>query len=32
MKKLEYSTCPYKHEMAVPKIQIMNGSEIRTIK
>ena len=31
MKKLEYSTGPYKHEMAAPKIQILNGSEIETI-
>ena len=28
MKKLEYSTGPYKHEMAATKIQILNGSEI----
>ena len=28
MKKLEYSTGPYKHEMAATKIQILNGREI----
>ena len=28
MKKLEYSTAPYKHEMSTPKSQILNGSEI----
>ena len=28
MQKLEYSTGPYKHEMAATKIQILNGSEI----
>ena len=32
MKKLEYSTIPYKHEMTAPKIQILNGSEIETVK
>ena len=31
MKKLEYSTRPYKHEMDAPKIQVLNGSEIETI-
>ena len=32
MKKLEYSTGPYKHEMAAPNIEIPNGCEIETIK
>ena len=30
MKKL--ARAPYKHEMAAPKLQIQNGSEIETIK
>ena len=31
IRSLKYSTDPYKHEMAAPYIQTLNGSEIETI-
>ena len=31
MKKLKYSTGPYKYEMAAPKIQILNRSDLNTV-
>ena len=32
MKNLEYSMGAYKHETAAPKIEILSGSEKKTIK